>query len=184
MELPSTARPVRTNSAGCEFPCKETARRNASRDSTSAAMTALKRVLRIQIEIVSAKAARRIAAALQEQNRLPNQEARECIVDRRRREHKESVRRDAEQHVDLIVTISAAKFEFVAAVNPGHRAGNVEIVLISVARAGDGIADGGVSADLHEWWSRCGVELGAVLKTQVGRQRVVDVLVEQDICCA
>ncbi len=101
------------------------------------------RVLRVRVDVVSAQAASEISAALQEENRLADQETCNRIRKRRVDEDEKSVGRNSLQHVDLIVAPAAAEFQFVTPVNPGERTVQVKSILVAVARAGDGIADRG-----------------------------------------
>src|SRR6185437_3459354 len=88
---------------------------------------------------------------------------------------------DAENGVDLVATIAAAEFHFVAANDPTERTGNVKRVLIGITRAGDGIPDGRVACYLDEWRPGRDRQRGIVLETKISGSLVVQVLVEQEL---
>src|SRR6266550_3998286 len=63
------------------------------------------RILHIAIQRVATNAARKVAAALQEEDRLPKQETRERIGDWKRNKDEEAVGGDALQHIHLKMLI-------------------------------------------------------------------------------
>lgn len=58
-------------------------------------------ILRVEVEGLATQIAREIAASLQKENRLAEQEAGERIVNRKCGEHKETVGGDALEYIDL-----------------------------------------------------------------------------------
>ena len=81
--------------------------------------------------------------------------------------------------VSIMVPVAAAEFEFVPAMNPGHRAGNIQSVLIGISRAGNGIADGGEAGNLNEGRADGGVQRRLILEAQTRGSDVVQMLVEK-----
>ena len=65
--------------------------------------------------------------------------------------------------------------------NPRQRAGNVDGVLVGVARAGDRVADRGVAAHLYERRPNGRIERGSVLKPEARRSGVIDGFVEEKL---
>src|SRR6202041_3890988 len=108
------------------------------------------------------------------------QEAGKSIAVREVSEHEEAVAGDALQGVDLIAPVASAKFQLVAAVDPAQRAGEVKGVLKRVARSRDGVAHRGISADLNKGRSSGRRQGWSVLKAQVRRRLVIQVLVRQE----
>src|SRR5271170_944690 len=111
------------------------------------------RVLHVPVRIVAANTAREITDALQEDHGLPSEEAGKCICDRERREYEEAVGRDPLQHIDPLVLVSAAEFQFVLAAHPAQRTRQVVDIFIGVARAGDRVTDVGIAVYLNKWRS-------------------------------
>src|SRR6201999_2941856 len=118
------------------------------------------RVLYIYVPIVAANAAREVADALQEDDRLPHEKAGERVGHRERREHKEAVGRDALQHVNLLALVSTAELQLVLAAHPTQRSRNVVNIFIGVARYGDRIPHFGIAAYLYERRSGGNIETG------------------------
>src|SRR4030095_15076975 len=122
-------------------------------------------ILRISIQSVAADAARKISAALQEEDRGAKQEAGKGVRDYRKgSEDKETIGGNSLQHIDLKALVSAAEFEFVIATGPADVSGRVKGVLVTVARASDWIAHRGVSVDLNEGRTDRHFETGIVFK--------------------
>ena len=92
------------------------------------------RILHVPVSVVAANAAREIADALQEDDRLPNEEAGERVRHREGHEYEEAVGGDPLQHVDLLMLVSAAEFQLVLAAHPAQRRGVIEDIFIGVAR--------------------------------------------------
>ena len=99
------------------------------------------RILHVPVRIVAANIAREIADTLQEDDRLPGEEAGECVRYREWREYEEPVGCDPLQHIDLLMLVSAAEFQLVLAAHPAQRSGVIEDVFVGVARAGDRITN-------------------------------------------
>ena len=112
----------------------------------------------VPVRIVAANAAREIADALQEDDRLSGEEAGESIRDREGCEDEEAVGRDSLQHVDVLMLVSAAEFQLVLAAHPAERCGVVEDIFEGVAGAGDRITHCGIAIHLNEWRSRGDLE--------------------------
>ena len=70
------------------------------------------------------------------------------------------------QGVDLVAPIPSTEFQFVAAVNPAERAGEVKRILKRVARSRNRIAHRGVTRNLDERRTGSASQSGLVLKTQ------------------
>src|SRR5580692_1558699 len=77
------------------------------------------------------------------------------------------------------MVVTPAEFHLVPAVNPCHRAGNIDGIFVSIARTGNRIAYGCITADLYERWPNRGVQRRLILKTQARRGGVIDGLVEE-----
>ena len=132
------------------------------------------RVLRVAVQRVAPDAARKIAPALEKEDRLSEKEAGERIwYHGKTREHKETVGGNALQHVELRMLVAASELEFVATVHPTHRARIVKGILIRVARPGNRISDRGVAVDLDKRRPDGEVQARLVTKTQAGRRCVV-----------
>src|SRR5450631_4380869 len=138
------------------------------------------RILHVHVPIVAANTAREIADALQEDNRLPKEEAGECVRYRERHEYKESVGRDPLQHVDLLTLVPAAEFQLVLAAHPTQRCGEIVDIFVGVARAGDRITDRGIAVYLNKWWSSSDIETRRVFKSKVRGQLMVLMLAEEE----
>ena len=117
-------------------------------------------VLPVSVQRVASNAPIEIAAALQKHDRHAIQETGKSIGNRKSGEHKESVGCDALQGIHLQMLISATKLEFVCAANPTQCAGIIKGVFVSIARAGDRIANTRIAAYLNEGWSRRGRKAG------------------------
>ena len=143
-------------------------------------------ILAVSIDSAIADVAAEISATLQEHDGIAGKKIGKAIVVEEvclrgnAGEDKESVGGDALQGIDLVTAVASAEFKFVAAVNPTERAGEVEGILISVARAGDGIADRSVASDLNEWRSRGGRQRGCVLKSERRGRLMIQMLVQQE----
>ncbi len=105
---------------------------------------------------------------------------RKRVCKRRIHENEKAIAGDSLQHVDLIVTVAASEFHFVASANPGERTVQIESVFVSVARTGDRIADGSKSCDLNERRAEGGVERRLVGEAERGGIGVIDVLVKKE----
>ena len=127
------------------------------------------RILHVQVRIVAANTAREIADALQEDDRLPGEEAGERVRNREWREYEEAVGRNPLQHVDLLMLISSAEFHCVLAAHPAHRSGVIKDVFVGVAWAGDRITNRGIAIYLDEWRSSGDSETRFVLESKVLR---------------
>ena len=124
------------------------------------------RILHVPVRIVAANAAREIADTLEEDDRLPGEEAGECVCYWEWREDKEAVGRDTLQHVDVLMLIPAAKFELMLAVYPTQRCGVIEDIFVGVTRTRDWITNSGIAVHLDEWRSGGDVEARRVLKSK------------------
>ena len=103
-------------------------------------------ILHVPVRIVAANIAREIADTLQEDDRLPGEEAGERVRYREWREYEEAVGCDPLQYIDLLILVSAAEFQLVLAAYPAQRSREIEDVFVGVARAGDRIT--------NQWYSR------------------------------
>ena len=137
-------------------------------------------VLRVEVEVLAAQAAIRVASALQEDHGRAAEEAGESVGERNRREHEKAIGGDAKEHIDGVVSVAAAEFHLVAAADPGDRAGKIDRVFVRVARASDGIACRSVTADLQERGADGGVERRSVVEAEAGGRSVIDGLVEEE----
>src|SRR5260221_12073374 len=140
------------------------------------------RILRVDVEVISAQAAPKISATLQEENRLSDFKTRKRVCNRRIHENQNAIARDSLQHVDLIVTVAASEFHFVASANPGERTVQIESVFVSVARTRDRISNGSKACDLNKWRAEGRVERRFVGKTERSGIGVVCVFVGKKIC--
>src|SRR5450631_2450902 len=109
------------------------------------------RILHVRVPIVAANTAREIADALQENDRLPGEEAGERVRYRERREYKEAVGRDPLQHVDFLALVAATEFQLVLAAHPAQRCGEIVDIFVGVARPGDRITHRGIAVYLNKW---------------------------------
>src|SRR3984957_20134328 len=138
------------------------------------------RILHVRVSIVAANTAREIADALQEDDRLPGEEACERVRYRERREYEEAVGRDPLQHVNLLTLVAAAKFQVVLAVHPAQRCGEIVDIFVGVARAGDRITHRGIAVYLNKCRSSSDIETRRVFKPKVCGQLMVFMLAEEE----
>src|SRR5436305_9774687 len=117
-------------------------------------------VLRVSVQRISSNAPIEVASALQKYNWHPPKKTGESVGDGKSCENKEPVCGDALQGIHLQMLISATKLEFVCAANPAQCAGIIKGVFVSIARAGDRIANTRIAAYLNERWSRRGRKAG------------------------
>src|SRR6185312_7360141 len=119
--------------------------------------------------------------ALQKDDGLAKQEAGERVGhDGRRRENKEAIAGDTLQRVDLQALVPAAEFELVTATHPAQRAGDVVSILISIARPGNRIPDGGVARHLNRGRAYGQVKAGSVAEAEFSRGSVTGVLAVEE----
>src|ERR1700722_7292014 len=138
------------------------------------------RILHVHVPIVTANTAREIADALQEDDRLPKEEAGECVRHRERHENEEAVGRDPLQHVDLLTLVAAAEFQLVLAAHPAQRCGEIVDIFEGVARAGDRITHRGIAVYLNKWRPSSDIETRRVFKSKVCRQLMILMLAEEE----
>src|ERR1700730_2910374 len=138
----------------------------------------LKSILRVRVEIISTQTAREIASTLKEEDRLAELKARERIANREIGKDKKAVASDALEHIDLIMFVPPAEFEFVAAINPGQRTSNIEGVFVGIPWASNGVSDGRKSGHLHEGRANGRVQRRLVLESQTAGCGVVHMLVK------
>ena len=82
----------------------------------------------------------------------------------KRRKYEEAVGRNPLQHVDLLILVSATKFQRVLAANPAQRPGVIKDIFVGVARAGDWITNIGIATHLDEWQPDGDIETRFVLE--------------------
>ena len=116
--------------------------------------------------MVAANIARKIADTLQEDDRLPGEETGERVSYREWREYEKAVGCDPLQHVDLLILVSAAKFQRVLTTHPTQRSRVIEDVFVGIARAGDRITNEGIAIHLDEWRSSGDCETRLVLESK------------------
>src|SRR5207245_1022518 len=109
----------------------------------------------------------KIPATLEEENRLANHETGERIRHWEGNDDKESVGSDSLQRVHMQVLITTSKFQFVLSAYPAYGAVVVIRIFVTIARSGDGIADGSVSIHLDERRPGGHVQAGVVVKAEV-----------------
>src|SRR5579872_374936 len=104
-------------------------------------------ILRVTGHHDVAQSAVELSAALEEHYRIAGEETGKGVAERKRGKHKEAIRRDAEQEIDLVPGELAAEFEAVTAAR--HRDGIAEliIVLVSVLRSDDRIPETCIATD-------------------------------------
>src|ERR1035438_370113 len=126
------------------------------------------------------KPAVEVAAALEELDRLPQQETGKGIAGGERGEHEEAVSRDSESGIDLLAGKIGAELEVVPAARHSYRVRSLEVVLISVLRAGNWIAERRIAA--HDQIRNALVQREGrlVLKPEVARRRVIHRLSSQE----
>ena len=73
-------------------------------------------VLTVQVKRLAAQSPVKVPPSLQKNYRLAKEEARKRVAERECRKYKEAVRRDALQHVNLVVLITAAELNLVGPV--------------------------------------------------------------------
>src|SRR6202030_2167322 len=137
-------------------------------------------ILRVSGRVPLAKPAVKLAAALEELYRLPQQETCKGIAGGEGREHEEGVGGDSEQDVDLLASDIEAEFEIVPAASHGHGVRSLEVILISVLRAGDRIAQRCVAADDQIRNALVQSERGLVLESEIAAGRVIGRLSSQE----
>ena len=84
------------------------------------------RVLHVPVRIVAANTARKVADPLQEDDRLPGEEAGERVCNWEWHKDEEAVRRDPLQHVDLLMLVPSPEFQLVFASHPAQGSGVIE----------------------------------------------------------
>src|SRR5450755_185271 len=141
----------------------------------------LVRILHVRVRLVAANIAREIADTLQKDDRLPSEETGESVSNRERREYEKAVGCDPLQHVDLLILVSAAKFQRVLPTHPTQRSRVVEDVFIGIARAGDWIPNEGIAIHLDEWRSSGNFETRLVLESKVRRRLMVLTLAVEEL---
>src|SRR5438105_2817080 len=97
-------------------------------------------ILRVSGDDPFSKPTVEIAAALEEQNGLAEQQAGERVACGKGSEYKKAVRRDAEQCIDLLAVDIRSEFHVVIAAAGCERIVTLIIVLIGILRACNRIA--------------------------------------------
>src|SRR6202035_1086369 len=82
--------------------------------------------------------------------------------------------------VDLQALVSTSEFELVTATHPTQRSGVVKSILISIARPGDGIANGGISGYLDGRRTYSDVQARFVLESEFSGGGRIDVLSKEE----
>src|SRR5262249_24437829 len=101
------------------------------------------------------------------ENRLADHEIGERIVERERSKNKETICRDALQHIDVLMLKAAAELQFMTSAYPAQRAGVVVSILITASRSGDGRAHSRITADDKVRSPGGDTQAGIIVKAQV-----------------
>ena len=140
-------------------------------------------VLCIQAEPRDVNPAAEVAEPLIEGHRRAEQQVGHGIVGRkRRREDVERVGRDRLNHVDPGAPELAADLDEMAATGPGQCVLDFEGALGRVARTGDRAADRRIAADVEKRRPLADVVRGVVAEPERARRRLVEALVEEELC--